>query len=109
MNATDKELLDALAVLVAIKQQDKGAEVVLSPAEAKHLLDIARLALRTEHRVTLDDAQRRTLVAACINALPIAHGGAKLTDLISILSGTDTTVVVHRAYPPRRFTEEQKP
>jgi hypothetical protein len=49
----------------------------------------------------LTDAERRRLLALAIEAVPADKGDPMLTGLIAKLSGTDTVVIVRRAYPSR--------
>jgi len=56
---------------------------------------------------TLCDAERRKLVELCIRAMPLYRADdpdltERLEAMIAKLSGTDTVVVVRRAYPSRR-------
>lgn len=50
-----------------------------------------------EERLT--DSERRRLVQLAIAAVPATHGDDELTRIISKLSGVDTEVILHRAYP----------
>lgn len=50
---------------------------------------------------TLSDHERGRLIALCMAAVPREHGDHELTALIAKLSGTDTQVILRRAYPSR--------
>lgn len=47
----------------------------------------------------LTDRERKLLLDLVANAVPVTHGDPELTRLIAKLSGTDTQVIVRRAYP----------
>lgn len=47
----------------------------------------------------LSDAERRRILALLIDAVPHTGRDRALTALIKKLSGTDTVVIVKRAYP----------
>lgn len=56
-----------------------------------------------EERFT--DAERVRLLELCFKAVPREHGDPGMTAIIAKLSGTDTVLVVHRAYPSRPYRD----
>jgi hypothetical protein len=55
-----------------------------------------------EERLT--DEERRKLLHLVIAAVARNHGDPVLTALVAKLSGTDTVIVAHRAYPSAHRT-----
>lgn len=53
------------------------------------------------YREAFTDAQRVRLLGLAMSAIPHHAGDPELTEIIARLSGVDTVLIAHRAYPSR--------